>query len=187
MYTDRNSPPTTRRRHGFTVVELLVVVVIILILVGLFVVGGMKMNESNRTRLTRSIFASLLAVATEYNASTGATVAADPATDDAVPGTTIKRFIDATYPLPVPQKMLTAINKASFNPSSSDPELRNLVFDAWDTPIRYAPSNDWNNDTTSLPQYPRLFFASAGPDRRWGNVQADSTEAQDNVYSFNFE
>ena len=187
MHIDRHSPPTTPRRRGFTLTEMLVVILIILLLLGMVLAVNEKMGQDDDVRKTRAILHTLLSVATEYNASTGNTVDADPANDDAVPGTTIKRFINATYPLPVPKKMLNALNKASFNPDSSDPDRRSLVLDAWATPIRYAPSNDWNVDTTSLPEYPRLFFASAGPDGEWGDVQADSPEAQDNVYSFDRE
>lgn len=72
--------------------------------------------------------------------------------------------------------------------------------DVWDTPIRYAGGVDHNDaftDDDYLPAHPTAFFASAGPDGEWGEVDNNNQpdpavdndgdgepDAADNIYSF---
>ncbi len=81
------------------------------------------------------------------------------------------------------------------NDSGSTVSIKRVVVDAWETPIRYRPLNDFSlsNDSKMLPERSTPFFASAGPDRQWGNyTETDkSLDAfkwtQDNVFSFGVE
>lgn len=74
------------------------------------------------------------------------------------------------------------------------------LLDVWGNRIRYAGGVDHNDSFTDddyLPAHPTAFFASAGPDGEWGEVdnnnQPDATvddnndgepDAADNIYSF---
>ncbi|MEM9419254.1 MAG: prepilin-type N-terminal cleavage/methylation domain-containing protein [Planctomycetota bacterium] len=74
------------------------------------------------------------------------------------------------------------------------------LLDVWGTPIRYAGGVDHSDSFSEddyLPAHPTAFFASAGPDGEWGEVDNNNQpvasvdnngdgepDAADNVYSF---
>ena len=165
----------------------MIVLGIILLLAGILIGAGSKMVTQAKIKRTRSLLATLAAIATEYEVVTGGSVAINSPVDS------IEAFVDDAKVPPTTEQMLKALG--------SDAHTGTTVKDKWGVAVRYAPSNEHNSDeswyTTELRQHPRPFFASAGPDGEWGDEQERvnreagqphdanlAAQADDNMYSY---
>jgi prepilin-type N-terminal cleavage/methylation domain-containing protein len=117
----------------------------------------------------------------------------------------IKRFCWAATQVPTAKKTLQAIGTQKY----FVPEIEFMVLlDPWGKPLAYAAYVSYADTGAAtaddfLPEQTAPFFASAGPDGKWGDDRAlrkrrqgvnltpqekiDATAAADNLYSFNLE
>lgn len=114
----------------------------------------------------------------------------------------IERFVWATFNVPQVRDLYGPIEEGgqlTDGDGNGFLELR----DPWGGKLVYAPyvalNGNPGDDTPGdgfraddfLPRHDRPFFASPGPDGRWGNANANSgagdQAAQDNIYSFELE
>lgn len=120
--------------------------------------------------------------------------------DRVIPGdfreASIERFVWATYRIPdIRRGVYGSIDETYLQDADEDGFLG--VIDAWGTPViyKYDPNDDIDGggdygDDDFLPESREPYFASAGPDRRWGDVTGNATEqeqAEDNLYSIELD
>ncbi|MBI1336165.1 MAG: prepilin-type N-terminal cleavage/methylation domain-containing protein [Phycisphaera sp.] len=163
-----------RPRHGqraFSLLELLVVIFIIVLLVGLLLSALSKMKEQARERRTRVILTSLRAILDEYTTATASPITATSMTD----------FVATVRQLPAANTMLEGLQRDAYDRDQG------RVYDAWGTEVAYRLVSN-KGGTEFLPVHSTPFFASAGPDKKWGNAQTSPTgTAADNLYSYDIE
>lgn len=172
------------RRRGWNLIELLVVVAIIVILLGIIVntaAEGVGPKEQ-----TEIIVKGAAAIATEYEVQTKTII--DHKVDP--PGYTgasepIGRFVWHVKQYSVTRKMLMGLGKDAVG-TTDDPTV---ITDAWGEKLYYAAKVEPDEfaDDDFLPRYHTAFFASAGPDGKWGKHDPATgkrdEDAQDNIYS----
>lgn len=202
------------RRGGFSLIEILVVMAIITLLSGLVIAGAAKMREQSRINQAQIILQAAKSLDIAYRAEVGSIVrytgTSDPEEES------IRVFVAAMQQLPETQKILMSIGKDFvINDPVNDPSDANdapdIIVDPWGKPLQYR---SWNDGTDfadpvhagpagagNLPRRgtqtePQPFFASAGPDGRWGEVNLntnlpetgeDGEAATDNIYSFELD
>ncbi len=196
--------------------ELMIVIGIIVILVAMFA-GVAGLSDSGKRQKTKALLTKLAAIAQAYEAKTTREVDREgPALDPGLPvtlGTDLDLYIgifaEHVRRVPGPDQMLNSISLQNYDGGEPDPQITDdagepTIIDAWGNIIRYVPFNTGYAETTELPDYSRPFFASAGPDGQWGNVewfewwlagdprfgdlsdgrQETALLAKDNLYSF---
>ncbi|MEM9881361.1 MAG: prepilin-type N-terminal cleavage/methylation domain-containing protein [Planctomycetota bacterium] len=201
---------------GFSLIEILVVISIITLLVGISFPVALRMLGSASVPKARAMLNALGAATAEFRTETGGvpdhtdTSTGVVVSNDNTADTTIGLFLSRAMQVESSNKMARAAagDKAfTANPGGLDTaaaaNLMNngaltnaqkleawAIVDPWDNRIRYAASvshSDAFRDDDYLPPHPNAFFASAGPDGRWGTHDADGTpdaDAEDNLYSF---
>lgn len=192
-----------RRQAGFSLMEIIVVVVILAAMVAIAVPAMNKVLAAGDVGRTRAMLNSLTGAADEYELQTGAMV------NHMDPGLTVGGDNDNTIGYFIRQSgqieaclnlMKAAAGQGNFDAPRDAADIAGediddmAILDAWDNKIRYAARvshEDGFTDDDYLPPHPRPFFASAGPDGRWGTVTIDNDghvvpdeDAADNVYSF---
>lgn len=179
--TPRQHAVVGRYGAGYSQVELMVVIVIVLLLASILIGAGSKIVTQIKIKRTRSLLATLAAIATEYEVVMG-----EPETL----AYSIEAFVVNAKEAPTTKQMLSALGSDAYK------TIDNTVKDKWGNPLRYVPSNEHDNSETwytgELPQYPRPFFASAGPDGEFGQLDSEATvaqqeQAEDNLYSYNID
>ena len=117
-------------------------------------------------------------------------------TNDADEDYFIERFVWAAMQQPTTKKMLMALGRDLFIDDHDGRTQKNGFMelrDGWGTRLRYYQFNDGSDGgDPTIPDYLFPFFASAGPDGKWGDANgADGTpakmQAADNLYSFELE
>ncbi len=195
-----------RASAGFSLIELLVVISLIIILVALLINAVIE----NRGPIveTKNTMQALLQAETEYRAKTKKFVDHQDTTILPEPGSGMEKFINTVGGDPDIQKMLSALSDAL---TDLDGNNYGGVADGWENPIVYRmyslvpptggiPTGDVEWDDLAnygIPQHgslqrPAPFFASAGKDGKWGDLNAaqDTDEykwTRDNLYSFELE
>ena len=204
---------------GFTLVEILVVIAIIALLIGigLGIVASVRGNAKEQA--TRMTLASADAINTEYYSLTGTVINhmgespinwstdrtenspytttdqgsldGDDGDEATVKDLSIERFVWATYRIRNIRENMYRFDEQYFNDSSGNKFLE--LRDGWDTKLIYVGGVSHDDDEKGddfLPVRDKPYFASAGPDGKWGNVEDNGVadaDAQDNVYSFGQE
>jgi len=205
--------------RAFTLVELLIVVAIIALLVGISLPALSGVYRHNAIQSTRSVLQQLDVVAERYEQQTGRVLRVFPndagffnwneektpnvervegegEIDGDFPEASIERFVWATYRIPdIRRGVYGSIDETYLQDADEDGFLG--VIDAWGTPViyKYDPNDDIDgggdyDDDDFLPESREPYFASAGPDRRWGDVTGNATEqeqAEDNLYSIELD
>ena len=218
-----------RDRHAFSLLELLTVIAIISILMGILIAAAGKIKERSTISRVRSSLAALTNHTIEYEVATSKPVEhldsmlfewtasktrnAPGATGKAVivgSGQTtaeqnanlfVERFVWAAWQNATLRTALPSLGEDMFRDADGDGFLE--VVDPWGNSFAYAMfvQHDDGNDTDDfLPQHSDPFFASAGPDGRWGTpkstgemspaqwdsyIQTDQyKETLDNLYSY---
>lgn len=191
-------PARRARQAGWNLIELMVVVSIITILLAILI--NTAVEGKGPIEQTKVILRGLNAVATEYEVATTlkidhltpATLATSPVTNTP---SSIHRFCFAVWKLDKTRLMMSSLGKDAVAPT-----LNNVaplqVNDAWGKAIRYYSGSgttvhiEGGTSSTLLaagmPSSKDPYFASAGPDGKWGTVDANNvpnTDARDNLYS----
>ena len=164
------------RRAGWSLIELLVVVGIIAILLAILI--NTAAESRGPVEQTKVTLKALMAIYDEYEVSTRR-----------VPGTAasgaITQFCADVNKFDRTRKMLAALGKdvAIDNLPATPDGFVDTVRDGWGVDIRYSPV-----PTTGTIGFKGPYFASAGPDGKWGTITAATnlpdTDAKDNLYSF---
>lgn len=182
----KNSRALRTRTPGFTLIEILVVVTIIVILIGITVPIAMRMRDNASGSRTKNMLGALAATAEEYQLRTGSPVDHTTTTN---PDLWIRLFVNQAKEIETCKDMLLALGKDKVVSLADGAEFVN---DPWGNTIRYAKAVSYTDTFTAddtLPANPRPFFASAGPDGKWGSANkisatpAQQAEAKDNLYS----
>jgi len=174
------------RRRGFTLIEILVVVSIIGLLLSIGAAVGLKITAEARKEQTRAMMEGLLSANEEYKAVRQGSSISHTGPTAGLSST--EQYIKACLQI----KTCEEIVISSLNSSSQDALARiykdgggssnKSVYDRWGTEIEYRQSNNpssttpappanENGDTVAnadLPLSRDPFFASAGPDKKWG-------------------
>ncbi len=185
------SPARSAQRHrsaGFSLVEILVVVAIILLLVGIGVAVSGAMQQRALGQQTKLALSELRSIASEYQTVTSLTV---PYTANTLSGTSeddsIKAFTAKAYEVPSCQPMFDRLRRDEMIGGAWPPASGGFTInDAWDKPIQYRSSSDGS----VLRKSDHPFFASAGIDGAWGDVNgsdAAQEQARDNLYSLDVQ
>lgn len=155
------------------------------------------------------------ATATGRDLATGEDIVVETGDADPDDDNTIGLFVRAAWQTLESQRMVLSampskeVNLRLKNSAPSDATLDGLrlpttsgefvglddveIVDMWDNRIRYfrgVSYEDGYEEDDYMPAHPRAFFASAGPDGKWGDANpANATDqqlqdAQDNLYSF---
>lgn len=192
----------SHRQSAFSLMEIIVVVVILAALIAIAVPGMNKVMQAGDVGRTRAMLNSLTGAADEYELQTGAVINHQD-TSVTVGGdndNTIGHFIKQASQIEACLNLMkAAAGKGGFNAPSEAADIQSeninnlAIVDAWGNKIRYAARvshEDTFKADDYLPVHPRPFFASAGPDGRWGTVNMQGgvatpdADAQDNIYSF---
>jgi type II secretory pathway pseudopilin PulG len=198
-----------RSPHAFSLVELLVIIGVVVIVVGItlpFLAGTL---DRGRTGQARAMLNGLAGALDEYEMRTGAVPTVSHNENLGPLGTvvvggdddnTIGYFLHRTRNIPEVLNLIRAsagprnvfVIPEDFDPVPSPITINDMkVLDPWGNKIRYVHrvtrADKGNANAAHLPVHPNPFFASAGPDGRWGAVAVDGTrdaDAADNIYSF---
>lgn len=116
---------------------------------------------------------------------------------------TIERFVWAAWRLPDTQKILTSLKDDGFlvddSAAALSDEVTKIGFyeirDPWGHALQYAAFVDHDDSEPRddfLPEHNTPFFASAGPDGKFGSVNPSAStdereDAEDNIYSFDVD
>ena len=186
------------RQAGWNLIELMVVVSIITILLAILI--NTAVEGKGPIEQTKVTLRGLHAVATEYEVATTlkidhftpATLATAPVTNTP---SSMHRFCFAVWKLDKTRSMMRTLGKDAVAPGANDVAPL-TVSDAWGKAIRYYSGSGANlhieGGTLStllaagMPTSKDAYFASAGPDGKWGTVDANNvpnTDAKDNLYS----
>ena len=113
-------------------------------------------------------------------------------------GQSAERFVWAALQVESSAKIIRSVEKDALQDTGNTAGMLDLL-DGWGNPIRYAAFVSQTDTVTwddNLPlrgteSRPDPFFASAGPDGKWGdasqgtNNAVPNADAADNIYSFN--
>lgn len=183
------------RPRAFTIVELLVVMAIIFVLLSITVVGFNFRDTLDGQHKTLIAMDAAKMIATEYAGLTEGYVIKVGETGDPPPGlffsnetysgnNSIEQFVSAVRGIPECLELLQKLPIERTLPDEDD--LPTTILDGWGTPLKYAA---WvTDDQSTLPRHNTPFFASAGPDKLWGDPSSADpdllAESEDNLYSF---
>jgi hypothetical protein len=189
-----------------------VIIAIIGILASITAVVGFKLKDNGKVAKTRTALAALQGLATEYEASTQTKVntAGDTPFDWSQPVTknarnedgtlasgsatiteSISQFFYAANQVPGINANLVSVGKDLIQglggtSGATSPTGFIRVVDAWGNAIVYSDGANPVTEAPFIPTHNRPFFASAGPDGKWGD-SADSSQLTDNLYSFEID
>lgn len=150
------------------------------------------------------------ATATGFDLATGERINVDGEIDDTSDDNTIGLFVRACWQSrEARQMLLSALPDQDLNLRVTngetvdglalptfDPEFVGIddveLLDSWGFRLRYARGVSYEDnfqDDDYLPAHPRPFFASPGPDGKWGSANPsandqEQADAEDNLYSF---
>ncbi len=181
----RNSARRGAMARGFSLVEILVVVAIIILLVGIGVAVSGAMQQRALAQQTKLALAELRAIASEYQTVTGSSFTYTSNTFNATDAASITKFTEAAYEVPSCQPMFDRLHRDGM--TSGAPASGGFrINDAWDNAVQYRSSSDGSVARKS----DQPFFASAGADGKWGDVNGssqDQADATDNIYSLDVQ
>ena len=164
-----------RSAGAFTLTEIVIVILIIGLLSAILITAGRTMRSSVHQRATRTILVKLKAIASEYHV----------VTEGYVDDNDMSVFIATVKKITTINTMLGSMGTLHYDGAPLYDGV--TVYDTWKNEIRYARTNNHANGDIDLPQHLYPFFASAGPDGDFGDVQNDDAASQDNIYSFEIE
>ncbi len=183
---DHRTRPETGQ-GGWSLIELLVVVGIIAILLAILI--NTAAESRGPVEQTKVTLKALMAIYDEYEASLGST---SPMSLTAVTGATnIEKFCFLVNGLDRTKGMLFALGKDAVVDLNNDGKI-DQVKDGWGGVVEF-----WDGKSArsaGLPGFKGAFFASPGPDGKWGTINpttnlptadAAGAEAKDNLFSFN--
>lgn len=153
-----------------------------------------KAAPARRTRaeaVTKVMLRSAMAVATEFEVQTKVVIDHRDPGPAKITGANaeIRRFVHQVSQYAVTRSMLASMGEVVTRDENGVP---GLILDGWGNPLYYAAKVQADNYTADdfLPRFQTAFFASAGPDGKWGSHNANGkpdAEAADNIYSFNLD
>ena len=185
------SPLNKRRSRcsGWSLIEILVVISIIVILLGIII--NTSVEKTGPEQQTKVTVRAAMAIATEYEVATQTIVDHTADTTGYTGASTgVARFLYAARQISTTQKMVSSLGRDAVD----DTTYPTQIFDGWGKELRYGNAletgNTTNDEVGRMPKRPTPYFASAGADGEWGNVDdagKPDTKAADNIYSFNLD
>lgn len=177
----RNARPSARRRPAFTLIEMLVVIAIIVILLGIgMAVGPAVLGKGDEMR-TRATLQAAQVLLDQYLDVTGQSAA--DAFNGVSSGDGVSHLITKAKTIKKLEKLFSAFDEQTLRKDGT----KYVLSDGWDNPIHLKWADGKEPSGGDLPDEDQPYFASAGPDGKWGKVNGSTTEKQqleDNEYSF---